>query len=170
MLHEGIQGYLVSHGSSTVPQEYVAAINALGGSLVDAFGIEVAQLTDVAKCGINKINVDTDLRMACTRNILQLFHDEPALKESPALAQFYRDLTANPKNVDPRNYCNSIMETIVTGTVPNEEVGKIVRCMQDGVVAAIAPLLVQFGSFRKSQYVELVTCEQMADRYKKEGI
>ena len=170
MLHEGIQGYLVSHGSSTVPQEYVAAINALGGSLVDAFGIEVAQLTDVAKCGINKINVDTDLRMACTRNILQLFHDEPALKESPALAQFYRDLTANPKNVDPRNYCNSIMETIVTGAVPNEEVGKIVRCMQDGVVAAIAPLLVQFGSFRKSQYVEMVTCEQMADRYKKEGI
>ena len=170
MLHEGIQGYLVSHGSSTVPQEYVAAINALGGNLVDAFGIEVAQLTDVAKCGINKINVDTDLRMACTRNILQLFHDEPALKESPALAQFYRDLTANPKNVDPRNYCNSIMETIVTGAVPNEEVGKIVRCMQDGVVAAIAPLLVQFGSFRKSQYVEMVTCEQMADRYKKEGI
>ena len=39
-----------------------------------------------------------------------------------------------------------------------------------GALKAIAPLLVQFGSFRKSQYVELVTCEQMADRYKKEGI
>ena len=170
MLHEGIQGYLVSHGSSTVPQEYVQSINALGGQLVDAFGIEVAQLVDVARCGINKINVDTDIRMACTRNILQLFHDEPALKESPALAQFYRDLTANPKNVDPRNYCNSIMDTIVKGEIPNEEVGKIVQCMKDGVVAAIAPLLVQFGSFRKSQYVEMVTCEQMAERYKKEGI
>ena len=35
---------------------------------------------------------------------------------------------------------------------------------------AIAPLLVQFGSYRKSHLIELVTCEQMADRYRKEGI
>ena len=170
MLHEGIDGYLVSHGSSTVPQEFVADINALGGQLENAFGIQVDQLVDVAKCGINKINVDTDIRLACTRNILQLFHDKPALKESAALARLYRDLTGNPKNVDPRNYCNSILDTIVRGEIPNAEVGKIVQCMQDGVVAAVAPLLVQFGSCRKSQYVEMVTCEQMAERYKKEGI
>lgn len=170
MLHEGVNGFLVSHGSSTVPQEFVTAINGLGGRLEDAFGIEVAQLADVARCGINKINVDTDIRMACTRNILQLFADEPELKDCPALARLHRDLTANPKNVDPRNYCNSIMNTIVNGEVPTAEVGKVVRCMQDGVVAAIAPLLVQFGSYRKAQYVEPVTCEQMAERYKKEGI
>ena len=36
MLHEGIDGYLVSHGSSTVPQEYVQGINALGGQLENA--------------------------------------------------------------------------------------------------------------------------------------
>lgn len=33
MMHEGIHGFLVSHGSSTVPQEYVQDINALGGQL-----------------------------------------------------------------------------------------------------------------------------------------
>ena len=170
MLHEGIDGFLVSHGSSTVPQEFVAAINALGGQLENAFGIEVAQLADVAKCGISKINVDTDIRLACTRNILQLFADEPELRGCEALAQLYRDLKSNPKNFDPRNYCGSIFDTIVTGNVPNAQVGKIVRCMQDGVMAAIAPLLVQFGSCRTRQYVEPVTCEQMAERYKKEGI
>ena len=170
MLHEGIDGFLVSHGSSTVPQEFVAAINALGGQLENAFGIEVAQLADVAKCGISKINVDTDIRLACTRNILQLFADEPELRGCEALAQLYRDLKSNPKNFDPRNYCGSIFDTIVTGNAPNAQVGKIVRCMQDGVMAAIAPLLVQFGSCRTRQYVEPVTCEQMAERYKKEGI
>ena len=44
MLHEGVNGFLVSHGSSTVPQEYVQQINAMGGQLENAFGIDVAQL------------------------------------------------------------------------------------------------------------------------------
>ena len=33
MMHEGINGFLVSHGSSTVPPEYVERINELGGQL-----------------------------------------------------------------------------------------------------------------------------------------
>ena len=33
MLHEGIDGFLVSHGSSTVPREYVEQINEMGGRL-----------------------------------------------------------------------------------------------------------------------------------------
>ncbi|MEI3405065.1 MAG: class II fructose-bisphosphate aldolase [Christensenellales bacterium] len=82
MMHEGIHGFLVSHGSSTVPQEYVQDINALGGQLENAFGIDVAQLVDVAHCGINKINVDTDIRMACTRNLLVMFEEHPELRES----------------------------------------------------------------------------------------
>ena len=170
MMHEGIEGYLVSHGSSTVPQEYVEQINAMGGQLENAFGIDVAQLVDVARCGINKINVDTDIRLACTRNIMELFRDHPALKESPSVGQLYRDLVANPKNFDPRNYTASIMSTIVKGDIPDEDVGKIVKCMQDGVMESVAPLLVQFGSYRTSHLIRPVTCEMMAERYKKEGI
>lgn len=170
MLHEGIEGYLVSHGSSTVPQEYVQEINAMGGALENAFGIEVAQLVDVAKCGINKINVDTDIRLACTRNILELFRDDPALRESASIGQLYRDLVVNPKNFDPRNYTASIMPAIMKGEIPDADVGRIVKCMQDGVMESIAPLLVQFGSCRTSHLIQPVTCEMMADRYKKEGI
>ena len=170
MLHEGISGFLVSHGSSTVPQEYVQQINAMGGQLENAFGIDVAQLVDVAHCGINKINVDTDIRLACTRNIMELFRDHPELKDSASIGQVYRDMVANPKNFDPRNYTASIMDAILYGKIADEDVAKVVECMKDGVTESIAPLLVQFGSYRKSNLIEPVTCEQMADRYKKEGI
>ena len=170
MMHEGISGFLVSHGSSTVPQEYVRQINAMGGQLENAYGIDVAQLVDVAKAGINKINVDTDIRLACTRNILELFRDHPELKDSPSIGQLYRDLVAKPKNFDPRNYVGSIMDAIMHGCGDDEHIKLIDRCMQDGVIESIAPLLVQFGSYRKSDLIEPVTCEQMADRYKKEGI
>lgn len=168
MMHEGIHGFLVSHGSSTVPQEYVQQINAMGGKLENAFGIDVNQLVDVAKCGINKINVDTDIRMACTRNLMELFRREPALKTSSSVGALYEAMISQPANVDPRNYVASIMDTILYGTIPDADVGKVVQCMKDGVIESIAPLLVQFGSYRKSQLIEPVTLERMADRYKKE--
>ena len=168
MMHEGIHGFLVSHGSSTVPQEYVQQINAMGGKLENAFGIDVNQLADVAKCGINKINVDTDIRMACTRNLMELFRREPALKTSSSVGALYEAMVSQPANVDPRNYVASIMDTILYGTIPDADVGKVVQCMKDGVIESIAPLLVQFGSYRKSQLIEPVTLERMADRYKKE--
>ena len=169
-MHEGVDGFLVSHGSSTVPQEYVQQINEMGGQLENAFGIEVAQLVDVARAGINKINVDTDIRLACTRNIMELFRKFPALKDSPSVGQLYADMTAKPKNFDPRNYVGCIMKTITTGEIPDKDVEAIVQCMKDGVTESIAPLLVQFGSYRKSHLIEVVTCEQMAERYKKAGI
>ena len=131
---------------------------------------DVNQLADVSRVGINKINVDTDIRLACTRNIMELFLKNPALKESPAIAQVYRDMTDNPRNFDPRNYVGSIMDAILHGKIEHEHVALIDECMQNGAMEAIAPLLVQFGSYRKSHLIELVTCEQMADRYKKEGI
>ena len=168
MMHEGIHGFLVSHGSSTVPQEYVQQINAMGGKLENAFGIDVNQLVDVAKCGINKINVDTDIRMACTRNLMELFRREPSLKTSSSVSALYEAMISQPANVDPRNYVASIMDTILYGTIPDADVGKVVQCMKDGVTESIAPLLVQFGSYRKSQLIEPVTLEMMADRYKKE--
>ena len=169
-MHEHINGFLVSHGSSTVPQEYVAQINEMGGKLENAFGIDVDQLVDVAKCGINKINVDTDIRLACTRNILKLFLDHPELQSSPAIGDIFARMRSNPKNFDPRNYLQCMIDTVITGDIPNEDVGRIVACMKDGVMESVAPLLVQFGSYRKSHLIRPVTLEQMADKYKKEGI
>lgn len=170
MLHEGIDGFLVSHGSSTVPREYVEQINDMGGRLENANGIDVNQLAEVAKVGINKINVDTDIRLACTRNLLRLFLDNPELQRSPSIGRVYEDMRANPKNFDPRNYLNAIIDTVIYGHIPDADVERVVDCMKDGVMESIAPLLVLFGSYRKSHLIQPVSLEEMADRYKKAGI
>ena len=170
MMHEGINGFLVSHGSSTVPKEYVDQINEMGGKLENANGIDVNQLIDVSRVGINKINVDTDIRLACTRNLLRMFLNDPELQKSPSIGKIFEEMRANPKNFDPRNYLGSIIDTVLYGVIPDADVEKVVDCMKDGVIESIAPLLVQFGSYRKSHLIEPVTLEQMADRYKKEGI
>lgn len=170
MMHEGIDGFLVSHGSSTVPREYVEQINEMGGKLENANGIDVNQLVDVSKVGINKINVDTDIRLACTRNLLRLFLDNPELQHSSSIGKVYEDMRANPKNFDPRNYLSSVIDAVIYGNIPDADVEKVVNCMKDGVMESIAPLLVQFGSYRKSHLVQPLTLEEMADRYKKAGI
>ena len=85
LLHEGIFCALVSHGSSTVPQYIVKEINALGGTITNAYGIPKEQLKEVSKLGIAKINVDTDIRLAVTRNLRELFWYRPELRDHEAI-------------------------------------------------------------------------------------
>ncbi|MBT7098307.1 fructose-bisphosphate aldolase, partial [Candidatus Poribacteria bacterium] len=58
---------LVMHGSSSVPADEVARINAAGGKLVGAAGVDVNQYLPAAKRGVTKINIDTDGRLVWTR-------------------------------------------------------------------------------------------------------
>ena len=170
MMHEGIEGYLVSHGSSTVPQYIVEEINALGGEITNAYGIDVDQLVEVSHCGINKINVDTDLRLAVTRNMKELFAKDAALRNSASVGQIYELLETKKSAFDPRAFITPIMDTIMYGNVPDDDVARICTCIEDGVKEAIAPLLVKFGSYGKAPKVERVTIDEMAERYRKAGI
>jgi fructose-bisphosphate aldolase class II len=58
--------YLVSHGSSSVPQELLDIVNKYGGSMETAKGVPISALQKAIACGMNKINVDTDIRLAAT--------------------------------------------------------------------------------------------------------
>ena len=89
---------IVLHGASSVPQEYVAEINALGGQLPDAVGIPEEQLRRAAQMAVCKINIDSDIRLAMTAGIRRVF-------------------TNNPAAFDPREYLK----------VAREEVKKMVR-------------------------------------------
>ena len=89
---------IVLHGASSVPQEYVAEINALGGQLPDAVGIPEEQLRRAAQMAVCKINIDSDIRLAMTAGIRRVF-------------------TENPAAFDPREYLK----------VAREEVKKMVR-------------------------------------------
>ena len=68
---------LVMHGSSSVPQEEVARINAAGGNLVGARGVDADQFLPAAKLGVTKINIDTDGRLVWTRVHREYFRDHP---------------------------------------------------------------------------------------------
>jgi fructose-bisphosphate aldolase class II len=68
---------LVMHGSSSVPQEEVARINASGGNLKGARGVDADQFTRAAKLGVTKINIDTDGRLVWTRVHREDFRDHP---------------------------------------------------------------------------------------------
>jgi fructose-bisphosphate aldolase class II len=69
---------LVMHGSSSVPQEEVARINAAGGDLKGAKGVDASQFKRAAELGVTKINIDTDGRLVWTRVHREFFRDKPA--------------------------------------------------------------------------------------------
>lgn len=74
---------LVMHGSSSVPQDEVQRINAAGGKLKGAKGVDETQITKAAAYGVTKVNIDTDGRLVWCR-----VHREEFLK--------------NPENFDLR--------------------------------------------------------------------
>ena len=165
--HEGIFCALVSHGSSTVPQYIVQEINALGGKIENAYGIPKDQLIEVSHLGIAKINVDTDIRLAVTRNLRELFWQEPSLRSSASIGPIWRLLEEKPTAFDPREFLTSIMDTVMYGTVPDADVARIVDCVERGVRESVGTLVVDFGSVGKAALVENISLEEMANRYRK---
>lgn len=68
---------IVLHGASSVPQEFVAEINSLGGKMPDAVGIPEEQLREAARMAVCKINIDSDIRLAMTAGIRRVFNEKP---------------------------------------------------------------------------------------------
>ncbi len=77
--------HLVMHGSSSVPQDWLAIINQYGGDIKETYGVPVEQLVEAIKHGVRKINIDTDLRLASTGAIR-------------------REMAINPSEFDPRKF------------------------------------------------------------------
>ncbi|HLP03596.1 MAG TPA: ketose-bisphosphate aldolase [Opitutaceae bacterium] len=69
---------LVMHGSSSVPQDEVARINAAGGQIKDSAGVDINEYFPAAKLGVTKINIDTDGRLVWTRVHREFFKNKPA--------------------------------------------------------------------------------------------
>jgi len=85
---------LVMHGSSSVPQEFVELVNKYGGKMPNAKGVPEDQISQaVRKYGVCKVNIDTDLRLAMTAKIREVFATKPA-------------------EFDPRNYLGPGREAI----------------------------------------------------------
>ena len=167
MRHEHIQGVLVSHGSSTVPKYIVDEINALGGNIQNAYGIPVEQLIEVSHLGIGKINVDTDIRLAVTRNIREFFVNNPSYKNDEHIGPIWELMEKNKAAFDPRVFLPPVMDTVMYGNVPSESVRILTDLIRKGVMEVVGTLIVQFGSVGKAGLVEVKSLDEMAEFYKR---
>jgi fructose-bisphosphate aldolase, class II len=86
--------HLVMHGSSSVPQEWLATINKFGGKISETYGVPITEIQAGIKHGVRKINIDTDLRLASTGAIR-------------------RFLAENPSEFDPRKYLNAAKKAMM---------------------------------------------------------
>ncbi len=68
---------LVMHGSSSVPQDEVQRINAAGGDLKGAKGVDETEISKAAPMGVTKVNIDTDGRLVWCRVHRESFRDNP---------------------------------------------------------------------------------------------
>ena len=66
-IHARIPGtHLVMHGSSSVPQEWLAVIREFGGDIKETYGVPVEEICEGIRYGVRKVNIDTDIRLAMT--------------------------------------------------------------------------------------------------------
>jgi fructose-bisphosphate aldolase class II len=69
---------LVLHGASSVLPEYVELANKFGGNIdSSAKGVPSDILKESVKYGINKVNTDTDLRMAMVAKVREVLANKP---------------------------------------------------------------------------------------------
>ncbi|MBA3989169.1 class II fructose-bisphosphate aldolase [Aliidiomarina maris] len=85
--------HLVMHGSSSVPQDWLAIINEFGGEIPETYGVPVEQIQEGIRHGVRKVNIDTDLRLASTGAIR-------------------RHLAQNPSNFDQRKYLQAATDAM----------------------------------------------------------
>ncbi|UCF12420.1 MAG: class II fructose-1,6-bisphosphate aldolase [Thermoplasmatales archaeon] len=68
---------LVLHGASSVPENILKKAAKYGAKIPGAKGVPTEHIKKVIKLGINKINIDTDLRLAFTTAIREVFANSP---------------------------------------------------------------------------------------------
>jgi fructose-bisphosphate aldolase class II len=68
---------LVLHGASSVPPELVAKCEHYGLDVKGARGVPESDLTRAIELGANKVNVDTDLRLAFVAEVRHAFAEQP---------------------------------------------------------------------------------------------
>jgi len=84
---------LVLHGASSVLQDFVEKANKYGGKLSGAQGVPEEMIRKATTMGICKVNIDTDLRLAMTATIREIF-------------------ALHPEEFDPRKYLGPAREAI----------------------------------------------------------
>ncbi len=84
---------LVLHGASSVLPGYIEEANRYGAKIEGAKGVPFGVLKESVKYGVNKVNTDTDLRIAFVAALRKALHEDPS-------------------NIDPRKFFKPAMKSI----------------------------------------------------------
>lgn len=84
---------IVLHGASSVMPEYVKMVNEHGGHMPDAIGVPEDLLKRASQMAVCKINIDSDVRLACT-------------------AMVRKHLDEHPDHFDPRQYLTDARQAV----------------------------------------------------------
>ena len=88
--------HLVMHGSSSVPQEWLAIIREHGGDIKETYGVPVEEIQEGIRHGVRKVNIDTDIRLAMTGAMRRAMSRDPAEFDP---RKFLKDATAAARDV-----------------------------------------------------------------------
>jgi fructose-bisphosphate aldolase class II len=69
--------HLVMHGSSSVPESLQEIFNRFGGAMPPTWGVPVEEIQKGIRCGVRKINIDTDCRMAMAGQFRKIAQERP---------------------------------------------------------------------------------------------
>ncbi|MBM4250330.1 MAG: fructose-bisphosphate aldolase [Euryarchaeota archaeon] len=158
--------FLVSHGSSTVPQELVKEINSFGGKMKDARGIPMDRIQAAIGAGIRKINIDTDLRLGITATFRRYLAEHPGVERGSAeLAGIWKALDGSPAAVDPRDYLGHIGRALLRRDPRGTALEEPMRLVRERVAAHVERLCREFGSAGLAPRVEGHSFDTMASVY-----
>jgi fructose-bisphosphate aldolase class II len=96
-IHQRIPNtHLVMHGSSSVPQEWLAIIREHGGEFKETYGVPVEEIREGIRNGVRKVNIDTDIRLAMTGAIRRALAKDKSEFDPRKL---FKDATAAAKEI-----------------------------------------------------------------------
>jgi len=159
--------FLVSHGSSTVPQDIVAEINQYGGDIKGAAGIPMGKIKEAIRAGVRKINIDTDLRLGITATFRKYFIDNPGIADdSPDVLQPIKDVLDEKRNaIDPRDYLKVIDVELLRKDPRGTDLEEVMVLVQERIAGHVEMLVHQFGCAGLAAKVERIPLDEMVKRY-----
>ena len=96
-IHQAIPNtHLVMHGSSSVPQEWLAIIREHGGDIKETYGVPVEEIVRGIQSGVRKVNIDTDIRLAMTGAMRRTMARNPGEFDP---RKFFKDATVAAKEI-----------------------------------------------------------------------
>ncbi len=115
------------------------------------FSLIYLLLKEVIPSGISKINIDTAIRLAITRNIREFFFNNPEKIKS---SKIYDLLMEKPESFEYRYYLQKYINELQNNKLNVCELKDIVPLIKKGVKEIVLTASIEFGSVGDAKYIK----------------